>query len=94
MEDFLERKGGSVQDQAVAFRRPRLFPLTAIHERQPEQGLFYREDGRAFLRLWMKNACDLELYAGKRKFIFLEVERNVWEVSLPRRELMKAGITK
>ena len=60
MEDFLERKGGSVQDQAVAFRRPRLFPLTAIHERQPEQGLFYREDGRAFLRLWMKNACDLE----------------------------------
>lgn len=83
MEDFLERKGDSVQDQAVAFRRPRLFPLTAIHERQPEQGLFYREDGRAFLRLWMKNACDLELYAGKRKFIFLEVERNVWEVSLP-----------
>ena len=83
MEDFLERKGDSVQDQAVAFRRTRLFPLTAIHERQPEQGLFYREDGRAFLRLWMKNACDLELYAGKRKFIFLEVERNVWEVSLP-----------
>lgn len=83
MEDFLEREGDIVQDQAVAFRRPRLFPLTAIHEKQPEQGLFYREDGRAFLRLWMKNACDLELYAGKRKFIFLEVERNVWEASLP-----------
>lgn len=83
MEDFFGKKGDIVQDQAVAFRRPRLFPLTALHEKQPEQGLFYREDGRPFLRLWMKNACDLELFAGKRKFIFLEVERNVWEVSLP-----------
>ena len=48
MEDFLGKKGDIVQDQAVAFRRPRLFPLTALHEKQPEQGLFYREDGRPF----------------------------------------------
>lgn len=83
MEQFWERESDIVQDQAVAFRRPRLFPLTALHEKQPEQGLFYQEDGRPFLRLWMKNACDLELFAGKKKLIFLEVERNIWEVSLP-----------
>ena len=48
-----------LQDQAVSFHRPYPASLTALHEKQPEQGIFYRQDGTPFLKLWMKNACDV-----------------------------------
>lgn len=43
-----------LQDQAVSFHRPYPASLTALHEKQPEQGIFYRQDGTPFLKLWMK----------------------------------------
>lgn len=44
-----------LQDQAVSFHRPYPASLTALHEKQPEQGIFYRQDGTPFLKLWMKS---------------------------------------
>lgn len=76
------RHGQQPEDQAVSFRRPQIFALTALHELPPPQGLFYRKDGRPFLRLWMKNACNVELIVNQQKMIFLEVDRNVWELTL------------
>lgn len=76
------QEGRQPEDQAVSFRRPQVFALTALHELPPPQGLFYRKDGRPFLRLWMKNACNVELNVNQQKMIFLEVDRNVWELTL------------
>lgn len=70
------------EDQAVSFHRPHIFALTSIHDAPPEQGVFYREDGRPFVRLCMKNACSVELEIDGKKQIFLEVEKNVWELTL------------
>ena len=72
-----------LQDQAVSFHRPYPASLTALHEKQPEQGIFYRQDGTPFLKLWMKNACDVKIVIGQDTYILLEVERNLWEVKLP-----------
>ena len=72
-----------LQDQAVSFHRPYPASLTALHEKQPEQGIFYRQDGTPFLKLWMKNACDVKIVIGQDTYILLEVERNLWEVTLP-----------
>ncbi|MDO4294292.1 MAG: alpha/beta hydrolase-fold protein, partial [Eubacteriales bacterium] len=72
----------SLSEQAVAFHRPYLFGLTALHEKAPSQGVFYRH-GRPVLRLWLKNACDATLSVGQETYIFLEVERNLWELTLP-----------
>ncbi len=78
-----EREGtGIPQDQALSFHRPRPISLTAIHSPAHSQGVFYREDGAPYVRLWMKNACDVELAVGREKYIFLEVERDVWELTL------------
>ena len=71
-----------LQDQAVSFHRPYPASLTALHEKQPEQGIFYRQDGTPFLKLWMKNACDVKIVIGQDTYILLEVERNLWEVTL------------
>lgn len=67
-----------LQDQAVSFHRPYPASLTALHEKQPEQGIFYRQDGTPFLKLWMKNACDVKIVIGQDTYILLEVERNLW----------------
>lgn len=75
-------EGEQPEDQAVAFHRPQVFALTAIHEEIPSQGLFYRNEKRPFLRLWIRNACNVELTVGQEKYIFLEVDRNVWELTL------------
>lgn len=72
-----------LQDQAVSFHRPYPASLTALHEKQPEQGIFYRQDGTPFLKFWMKNACDIKIVIGQDTYILLEVERNLWEVTLP-----------
>lgn len=81
-EELLQEAGVLPEDQALSFHRPKSFGLTALHEMPCEQGLFYREDGRPFLRLWMKNACNVELLLEQQKLMFLEVERNIWELSL------------
>ena len=31
----------------------------------------------------MKNACDVKIVIGQDTYILLEVERNLWEVTLP-----------
>ena len=73
----------SPEDQAIAFHRPQVFNLIpTLQENPPAQGLFYREDGRPYVKLWMKNACNVELSFGTEKQMFLEVERNVWELTL------------
>lgn len=69
-------------DQAVSFARPYLFGMTSLHETPPPQGIFYRADKRPYLRLWMKNACNVELSIGQEKLMLLEVGRNVWELTL------------
>lgn len=69
-------------DQAVAFARPHMFNMTALHETPPSQGVFYRTDKKPYLRLWMKNACNVELAVGQQKYIFLEVGRDIWELTL------------
>lgn len=70
------------EDQAVSFARPHMFALTGIHDAPPPQGIFYRRDNSPYLKLWMKNACNVELTIGQEKYMFLEVERNVWELTL------------
>ncbi len=70
-------------DQAVSFARPHVFSLTAIREAPPAQGIFYREDGSAYLRLFLKNACDVELTVGQEKHVFWEIKPDLWELSLP-----------
>lgn len=71
------------EDQAIAFHRPQMFPLIpSLHEAPPAQGIFYRADGRPYLKLWLKNACNVELSIEQEKHMFLEVERNVWELTL------------
>ena len=70
------------EDQAVSFHRPHIFALTSIHEAPPEQGVFYREDGRPFVRLCIQNACSVELEIDGKRQIFLEVAKNVWELTL------------
>lgn len=82
-ENEEREEGQQPEDQAVSFRRPRIFTLTAIHEEVPAQGLFYRKDQRPYLRLWLKNACNVELLVNQEKYIFLEVDRNIWELTLP-----------
>lgn len=69
-------------DQAVSFARPHLFSMTEIHETPPQQGIFYRADRRPYLKLWLKNACSVELTIGQEKYMFLEVARNIWELTL------------
>lgn len=82
MTESMQKDRNMPEDQAVAFFRPQVFSLTALHENPPAQGLFYRKDGSPFLRLWMKNACNVELLVNQDRFIFLEVDRNVWELTL------------
>lgn len=82
-EDEERGEGQQPEDQAAAFRRPQIFTLTAIHGTVPAQGLFYRKDKRPYLKLWLKNACNVELLVNQEKFIFLEVDRNIWELTLP-----------
>lgn len=72
-------EGRTLQDQAVAFRRPKDYTTSAAQQ----QGLFYREDGKPYLHLQLKNACNVELVINEEKFIFLELERDIWELSLP-----------
>lgn len=69
-------------DQSVSFARPHVFSLTAIQETPPQQGIFYREDNRAYLRLYLKNACDVELAVGQEKHVFWELQPDLWELSL------------
>lgn len=81
-EDAGGNTGEVPVDQAVAFARPYVFHMTALRETPPDQGIFYRADQKPYLRLWMKNACNVELSVGQQKYIFLEVERDVWELTL------------
>lgn len=69
-------------DQAVAFAHPHMFAMTALHEAAPQQGVFYRTDQKPYVRLWMKNACNVELTVGSEKYMFLEVRRDIWELTL------------
>ena len=69
-------------DQALGFFRPRNFQLMGVSENVPRQGLFYRENGKPYLRLWLKNACNVELAIQQDKLMFLEMERNIWELTL------------
>ena len=73
---------GIPQDQALSFHRPFPVSLTAIQSTAPPQGVFYREDETPYVRLWMKNVCDVELAVDRGKYIFVEVERDVWELTL------------
>lgn len=75
-------EGRAPADQAVSFARPQLFTMEAIREQPPCQGLFYRADGSPYVKLWAKNACNVELAIGSEKQLFLEVERNIWELTL------------
>lgn len=77
-----ERSAVLPVDQAVSFARPQLFSMDAIREQPPCQGIFYRADGSPYVKLWAKNACNVELTIGQEKQLFLEVERNVWELTL------------
>lgn len=81
-EEILPKEGVLPVDQAVSFARPQIFSLDAIHETPPPQGIFYRADARPYVKLWLKNACNVELSVGEEKYIFLEVERNVWELTM------------
>ena len=81
-EGATQERTGDLQDQALAFHRPQPLLLAAIRPPAPAQGVFYREDGKPFLRLWLKRACDVELSVGREKYIFMEVERDVWELTL------------
>lgn len=75
--------GEETFDQAVAFSRPRNFGMEEQQGTLRQQGLFYRENKTPFLKFCLKNACNVELEVGQEKFIFLEVERNIWELTLP-----------
>lgn len=70
-------------DQAVAFSRPLDFSMAEQQGMPRQQGVFYRNDKSPYLKLCLKNACNVELAVGQEKFIFLEVERNIWELTLP-----------
>lgn len=81
MEKDWERNP-ALQEQAVSFHRPYLFQLEKNSEQPETQGLMYRADGKPYLRLWFKNAIHVELQVGFHKYIFLEVKKNVWELTL------------
>jgi len=70
------------QEQAVSFQRPYGFSLTPLQGRTLEQGIFYREDYKPFLRLCMKNAGSLELVVADKKYKFTETESGIWELPL------------
>lgn len=88
VELFHEDCGTNIMDrlpmeQAVAFHQPHIFTLTAIHEKLPEQGIFYREDGSPFVRLYLKNAHTAELDHNGQKYSFHRADENVWELDIP-----------
>lgn len=79
----IAENGEEPLDQAVAFLRPMDFSMAEQQGTIRQQGLFYRNDKSPYLRLCLKNACNVELEVGQERFIFLEVERNIWELTLP-----------
>ena len=72
-----------LQDQAVSSQTLSCVPDCAARKTAWSREFFIDRMELPFLKLWMKNACDVKIVIGQDTYILLEVERNLWEVKLP-----------